>query len=104
MISAVSLLLYTLWHPVVNALVQVHPFIAPHVKELSGVANWLTMCWISVGAMSLQLLLGGKLPHLPRVAGLLLPCPSTGRPAFQRSCIGVPRAVGEFNFVSASGY
>ena len=58
MISAVSLLLYTLWCPVVNALVQVHPFVAPHVKELSDVADWLMMCCIAVDAMSLQPLLG----------------------------------------------
>lgn len=60
MISAVSLLLHTLLYPVVNALVQVHPFIAPHVKELSGVANWLMMCCIAVGATSLQPLQGGN--------------------------------------------
>lgn len=59
MISAISLLLYTLWYPVVNALVQAHPFIAPHVKELSDVTNWLVMCCTAVGATSLQPVWGG---------------------------------------------
>lgn len=103
MISAISLLLYTLWYPVVNALVQAHPFIAPHVKELSDVTNWLVMCCTAVGATSLQPVWGGgELPHLSRAAGVL-PCPSTGRPAFQGFCIGVPPTLREFNFMSASG-
>lgn len=42
MISALSLRLCTLWYPVANALVPVHPFIALRVKELSDVADWFS--------------------------------------------------------------
>lgn len=60
MISAVSLLLYDVWYPIVNVFVQVNPFIAPEVKEVSNVANWSTMCCIAVGAPSLQSLQVGN--------------------------------------------
>ncbi|KAK2516548.1 hypothetical protein Q9233_013673 [Columba guinea] len=39
---------------ILNVFVQVNPFIAPEVKEVSNVANWSTMCCIAVGAPSLQ--------------------------------------------------
>lgn len=102
MISAVSLLLHTPWYAVVNALVQGHPFIAPHGRELFDVANWLRMCCSAVGAMSATLT-RGTLLHLSRVAGIL-PCPSAGRPPFQGFCTGVPYILGEFNFMSVSGF
>lgn len=80
-----------------NALVQGHPFTAPHGREFSDVADWLRMCCGAVDAMSLQPLLGINFP----MSGIP-PCPSAGRPPFQGFCTGVPHVPGEFHFMSAS--